>query len=527
MGQERLAMRQIREILRLHLNCGKGRNAIAGSLRRAPATISDYLARAQSAGVTNWAEIESLSEEQLEERLGFKAPPGHLLGRPRDEERPLPDFARVHSELKRKGVTLELLWQEYRGEHPNGYLVTQFREHYRRWCRKLSLVMRQVHRAGEKTFVDYSGTGLCLTDPKTGEKTSTQLFVGCLGASSYTYAEATPTQALPHWLMSHARMFEFFGGVTEIVVPDQLRSAIKDPCLYDPGVNLSYHDLAVHYGTCVIPARPRKPRDKAKAEVAVQVAQRWIVAVLRNRTFHSLRELNAAIRECLDKLNSRIMRHVGKSRQELFESLDRPALQPLPPTRYEFCEWKKATVNIDYHVEFDRHYYSVHHALIQNEVWIRAADHTVEILHRGKRVASHARSYVRGKYTTDPTHRPESHRAHAEWSPERLIAWGRSLAPSVGHVVEAILEDKPHPEQGYRACLGVIRLGKKYGKERLALACDKALRLRSPAYSTLKSMLERGQEAAPLPPRPEPRDPMPEQLQLLAATLVRGKDYYH
>jgi transposase len=468
-----------------------------------------------------------LSEEELERRLGFKAPPGGQLGRPRDMDRPLPNYSHVHSELRRKGVSLDLLWQEYRVDHPDGYLLTQFREHYRRWCQKLSVVMRQSHRAGEKAFVDYSGTGLCLTDPKTGEKRPTQLFVGVLGASSYTYAEATLTQSLPHWLMSHVRMFEFFHGVPEVLVPDQLRSAVKDPCLYDPGINLSYHDLAVHYGTTVIPARPRKPRDKAKAEVAVQVAQRWIVAVLRNRTFYSLQELNAAIGECLLKLNARRMRHLGKSRLELFESLDRPALQRLPATRYEFCEWKKATVNIDYHVEFDKHYYSVPHTLIQSEILIRATGATIEILHRGARVASHTRSFVRGKYTTDPAHRPPGHRAHAEWSPERLIAWGASLAPSVGSLVEAILRDKSHPEQGYRACLGVIRLEKKYGKERLSQACAKALELRSPAYATLKSMLERGQESVPLPNRPKPRDPLPEQLSWLASQHVRGKDYYH
>lgn len=527
MGQERLAMRLIREILRLHFQCGKGRNAIAASLRRAPSTTSGYLERAKAAGITSWSQIEALSEEELEARLGFKAPQGGQLGRPRDAERPLPNFPHVHSELKRKGVSLDLLWQEYRADHPDGYLLTQFREHYRRWCRKISIVMRQTHRAGEKAFVDYSGTGISLTDPKTGEKTPTQLFVGVLGASSYTYAEATLTQSLPHWLMSHVRMFEFFHGVPEILVPDQLRSAVKDPCLYDPGINLSYHDLAVHYGVTVIPARPRKPRDKAKAEVAVQVAQRWIVAVLRNRTFYSLQELNAAISECLAKLNARRMRHLGQSRLELFESLERQALRPLPSARYEFCEWKKASVNIDYHVEFDRHYYSVPHTLIQNEILIRAAPSTVEILHRGKRVASHMRSFVRGKYTTDPTHRPPSHRAHAEWSPERLIAWGSSIAPPVGSLVEAILRDKPHPEQSYRACLGVIRLEKKYGKQRLSQACEKALQLRSPAYSTLKSMLERGQEAVPLPEKREARGPMSEQLSLLANELVRGKNYYH
>lgn len=525
MGQEGLAMRQVREILRLHLYCGKGRNAIAGSLRCAPSTISGYLERARLSGVTEWSAIEGLSEEELEHRLGFKVR-GGPNGRSR-EDRPLPDCAHVHAELKRKGVTLDLLWQEYRAEHPLGYALTQFREYYRRWTRKLSIVMRQVHRAGEKTFIDYSGDGIFLTNPRTGEKTPTQLFVAALGASSYTYAEATPAQTLPHWLMSHVRMFEFYGGVSEILVPDQLRSAVKAPCLYDPGVNLSYHDLATHYATCVIPARCRKPRDKAKVEVAVQVAQRWIVAVLRNRTFHSLAEINAAIRECLEKLNSRIMRHLGKSRRQLFEELDRPALQPLPKTRYEFCEWKKATVNIDYHVEFDKHYYSVHHSLIQSEVMIRATGQTVEILMKGKRVASHVRSCVRGKYTTDPAHRPERHRAHAEWSPERMIAWGTSVAVPVGRLIEAIIQDRPHPEQAYRSCLGVIRLEKKYGKERLTAACEKALELRSPAYSTLKSMLERGMESAPLPRKAPPRDPLPEQLSLLANQLVRGKGYYH
>jgi transposase len=423
MAQERLAMRDIREILRLHFS-GRSRNSIALSMGCGRTTVSDYLSRATVCGVTNYEVVRGLDDTELERRLGFFRP--FQVVEKRVATKVLPDFAKIHEELKRDGVTIILLWQEYREENSNGYQFTQFCEYYRRWKRKLSVVMRQVHRAGEKSFVDYCD-GLCLTDPYTGEKTPTQLFVGALGASSYTFAEATLSQGLPHWLMSHVRMYEFFNGVSEITVPDNLRSGVSKACFYDPEINPSYQDLAEHYDTCILPAKVRSPRYKAKAEVAVLVAQRWILAVLRNRTYYSLAELNAAIAELLTKLNHRVMRHLGKSRRELYETIDLPKLKPLPSTRYEFGEWKKARVNIDYHIEFDHNYYSCHYSLVHERVRVRATAQTVEIFLKGRRIASHVRSYLRGKYLTDGAHRPATHKFVAECSAPMKIGHQRQL----------------------------------------------------------------------------------------------------
>ncbi len=521
MARERLDVRHIRDILRLNFE-GRSRNEIAESCHCGRATVSDYLARAVVAGFTSLESVSGLDDTELERRLGFYRPV--IKAERRDQERPLPDFARMHSELKRNGVTLELLWQEYRDANADArpYAYTQFCDYYRAWKRKLSVVMRQVHKAGEKAFVDYCD-GLSIVDINTGAKIPTQLFVGALGASSYTYAEATLSQNLPNWLMSHVRMYEFFGGVPEMTVPDNLRSGVKHACFYEPTINESYQDLSAHYHTCILPAKVRKPRYKAKAEVAVQVVQRWVLAVLRDRTFYSLAELNAAIRELLQKLNDRVMRHVGKSRRDLFETLDRPALNALPPTRYEFAEWKKARVNIDHHVDYDHHHYSVHFSLVQEEVRVRATSQTVEIFLKGKRIASHPRSSLRGKFTTDPSHRPASHKLYAEWTPSRMISWGNSIGPAVGSLIEQIIKDKPHPEQGFRSALGVIRLADKYGDERLIRAAHKALAMNSPAYQTVKSMLKTGMDAVPL----ERTQTEPIQLSLVSNKNVRGKGYYH
>lgn len=529
MARERLPMSRVREILRLRFSCRLSRNAIARSTGRGRSTVSEYIGAAEKAGLTNWAAIDAMADDEIERRLGLSPDPadsGAKAVQAGDPTRPLPDFEKVHAELSKKGVTLALLWQEYRAIHASGYRYTQFCEYYHRWRKKLSVVMRQTHRAGEKVFVDYSGDGLFITDPRTGQKIKTELFVSALGASSYTFAEATMTQQLPDWLMSHARMFEFFGGVPAVVVPDNLRSGVRSACYYEPEINLSYQDLAGHYGTCILPARVRKPRDKAKAEVAVQVAQRWIVAKLRNRTFYSLAELNAAIRECLEIINGRRMRHVGKSRRELFEQLDRPALASLPPQPYEFAEWKKARVNIDYHVEFGRHYYSAPYQLVGQEVFLRVTQSAVEVLLKGRRVASHARSFVRGAYTTDAAHRPASHRAHAEWRPSRMIAWAKKEAgAATGELVKRLLADKPHPEQGYRSVLGIMRLAQRYGPNRLEKAAAKALAMNSASYRTIKSMLKNKMESAPLA-RPE-ESKHDEQLALLGQSNIRGKNYFH
>jgi len=522
MARERLDVRKIRDVLRLCF-LGVTRNGIADSLHIGRNTVSDYLGRAAIAGISNYGSIAELDDVELERRLGFLS--GYSVTEKRQPERALPNFCYIHEERKRRWVTLYLLWQEYLAENPQGYHYTQFCEHYRRWKAKLSLVMRQTHRAGEKSFVDYCD-GLFITNIVTGEKIPTQLFVGTLGASSYTFAEATFTQSLPDWLMSHVRMYEFWGGVTPVTTPDNLRSGISKACFYDPEINPSYQDLAEQYGTCILPAKVRKPRYKAKAEVAVQVAQRWILAVLRNRTFYSLSELNDAIRELLIKLNSRVMRHLGKSRRELFETLDRPALKPLPSTRYEFAEWKDARVNIDYHIEFDNNYYSVHHTLVSERVRVRGTAQTVEIFFKGNRVASHPRSFLRGHYQTEPAHRPTEHKFVAEWTPERMISWGNKIGPEVGLLIDNIVHHKSHPEQGFRAALGVIRLGSQYGEERLRQAAHKALAIKSPHYKTVKTMLQTGMDSVSLE-RTSQKFLGQSQMTLITGANLRGKEYYH
>jgi transposase len=452
-------------------------------------TVAASLARAREAGLS-WAEVERLRDSELEARL---------YGEPAAGKRPLPDFAEIHRELHRVGVTLQLLHVEYLGEHPDGYGYTQFCRYYKRWLSKQQRSMRQIHRAGEKLFVDYSGKKPHIVDPKTGEVREVELFVAALGASSYSFAEATRTQQSADFLASHVRAFEYIGGVTAAVVPDQLKSAVTRACRYEPGIQRDYAQLAEHYDTVILPARPGKPRDKAKVEAAVLVAQRWILARLRNETFFSLGALNRRIAELLEELNHKPMRTYGASRRELFEQLDQPLLKPLPQERFSHGEWKRAKVNIDYHVELDKHYYSVPHALVHEKVEIRFTATTVEIFHDGRRLTSHARSYARGRHTTQDEHMPKSHQQHLEWTPSRLISWGTSIGPSTGKLVAAILDERRHPEQGYRSCLGILRLGKRYGEDRLEAACARALVAGARSYRHLDTMLRKGLDRMPLP----------------------------
>jgi transposase len=488
-------MRKIREVLKLYWKGGvtSGRS-IARAVGCGRTSVQELLQRAQAAGLKSWEDVERLDEEGLESLL-YPSTPG-VRGQ---QDRPLPDWARVREQLARRDhqITLALLWSEYKDENPSGYQYSQFTELFRRWEKRLSLVMRQNHRAGEKAFVDFCD-GLFLTDPLTGEKKRTHLFVGALGASSYTFACAVMSQELPAWIDCHVRMFDFFEGVTAITVPDNLRSGVTRADRYEPELNRTYQEWAEHTGTCIVPARPYKPRDKAKVEVACLVAQRWILAVLRDRVFYALSEMNQAISVLLERLNGKPMRHVKKSRRELWESLDRCALRPLPETRYEFAQWKKHNLNIDYHVEVDEHYYSAPYKLIGQEVWSRAAFQTVEVFHRGRRVGSHLRSSLKRKYTTEPAHRPAAHREHAEWTPSRLISWAHGIGPEVGLLVQTLIESKPHPEQGFRPALGVIRLEKKYGRDRLGRACARALQIRSPSYRTVSTMLKNQMEGAPM-----------------------------
>jgi transposase len=505
-------MRKIKEVLRLH-QLGLGQREIARCCSIGQSSVHNYLKRAESAGV-EWPLPADCDDAQLEELL---------FGRRRVTaryEKAEPDFGVVHEQLKsHKYVTLQLLWEEHIEQHPGGYGYSRFCDLYRRWRRKLDVVLRQEHRAGEKMFVDYAGATIPVENPATGEVRQARIFVAVLGASSYSYAAATWSQQLPDWLDSHVRAFEFFGGAPEIVVPDNLRSGVTHACRYEPDLNRGYQDMATHYGVAVVPARPRKPRDKAKVEAGVQVVERWIVAALRKRRFHSLGELNQAIAELLERINRRAFRKRCGSRLSLYESLDRPALKPLPVERYELAEWKTARVNIDYHIEVERHYYSVPYQLVGQRVEARLTARTLEVFQRGRRVASHRRSQEPYRQTTVHEHRPKSHQQHLEWTPSRLIDWARNVGPATAAVFEKILSAKPHPEMGYRSCLGILRLSKMHSRERVEAASRRALHFDACSYQSLKSILASGLDRQPLegsPPEPAP----------VEHPNIRGADYY-
>jgi len=507
-------MRKIKEVLRLELGEGLSRRQVSAATALPYTTVSDYVARARRADI-GWPLPEGLDDAALEARLFTRA------AFPAAAARPLPDWAELDRELRsRKNVTLALLHLEYKEQHPEGYQYTQFCRHYHAWRGRVDLVMRQEHRAGERCFVDWAGQTVPIIDPRTGEiAVEAQIFVAVLGASSHTYAEAFPSQELAHWISGHIHAFEAWAGCPRIVVPDNPRTGVSRAHRYEPELNATYAEMAAHYGLAVIPARPYRPRDKAKVETGVQVVQRWVLARLRKRRFFSLAELNAAIRELLTWLNQRPFKKLEGSRAKLFEELERPALRPLPATRYQFAVWKNATVNIDYHIEADHHYYSVPYQLARERVDVRLADTTVEIFRRGQRVASHLRSTERGRHTTTPEHMPESHRRHLEWTPGRIVRWAEEAGPKTAALVTAVLEGRPHPEQGYRSCLGIMRLGRQYGDDRLEAACTRALAASAHSYRSLESILRTGLD----------RQPLPEATTLVIPRQhenLRGPDYY-
>ena len=511
MPEKRLPMRQVHEILRLHFEAKLKDRQIAKICSVGKGTVRRYLKRLAAAGLS-WPLPADLDEAALEHRM-FPPPPVVPEGRP------LPDFNVVHKELKsRKSVTLQLLWEEYREAHPEGYNYSWYCELYRQWARKLDIVMRQEHRAGEKTFVDHAGQTVPVTNPSTGEVRQAYVFVAVLGASSYAYAEATWTRDLWDWIGSHTRTFEYFGGTSALVVPDNWRSGVKTPCWYEPELNRTYAEWAIHYGVGILPARVRRAKDKAKAEAGVRLVQMWILAALRKRQFFSLAELNDSIAELLVKLNQRPFRKLPGSRAELYATIDRPALQPLPAQRFVFAEWKKTRINIDYHVEVDGHYYSAPYQLVGKQVEMRFTSGTVEILYQGKRVASHVRSRKAHANTTLPEHRPKSHQQYLEWPPSRIVDWAAKTGPFTGRLVAALLAEKPHPEMGYRSALGVISLSRKYGPERVEAACTRAVRMKVHRYQSVKSILASGLDQEPLP-QLIVRPPVEH-------ANIRGADYY-
>jgi transposase len=506
-------MRKIKEVLRLHHGKGLSARQVAKSLGIGRSTIQDYLGRAEQAGL-RWPFPPELDDAALEDQL-FPS----IQCTPR-QKRQMPPLEYLHQELRKKGVTLQLLWHEYKEKHPEGYQYSQFCRIYRQWAGKLDPCLRQEYRAGEKLFVDYAGQTVGITDPETGEIHEAQIFVATLGASSYTFAEATLGQDLPSWIQSHVHAFEFFQGATEILTPDNLRDAVTRSCRYEPDLNATYREMAEHYGAVIIPARVKKARDKAKVESGVLQVERWVLAPLRHRTFFSLRDLNDAIAEKLEILNGRPFEKLEATRRSLFETLDKPALKPLPTHRFTYADWSQAKVNIDYHIEVDHHYYSVPYQLIHKKVDVRLTNTTVEVFFKSRRVALHQRSSLKGKHTTLAEHMPKAHRKYLQWTPSRMIRWAGQVGPQTQHLVTRILQSRPHPEQGYRSCLGLLRLGKRYSPERLERACARALAFRAYSYKNVQSILKNGLDQQPLaspPTRLAPRD----------HENLRGKAYYH
>ena len=509
-----ISMRKLKEILRLKYGCALSHRQIGKSLSVSPSVVSMYANRAAQLGITDWPlephwDDTSLNQAFLRTKVKKKAVS-------------LPDWARIHLELKQKTMTLQLLWEEYvERNKANHYSYNHFCRLYQAWRKLQSPSMRQNHKAGEKLFVDYCGPTLQVVDPTTGECRTAQVFVAVMGASNYTYAEATWTQGLEDWVMSHARCFEFLGGVPELVIPDNLRSAVSKTCRYEPDLNPTYQQLAYHYDTVVVPARPYKPKDKAKAEVAVQIVERWIMAKLRNEQHYSLRTLNLRIAELLIALNNKPMKKLPGSRQSQFEQLDQPALKPLPSIAYCFTQVKTVRVHLDYHVEVEKHYYSVPHALIKQKLEAHISGELVRLFHQGREVAVHPRSSQAGKHSTLAQHMPEAHRQHGQWTPARFEAWACQIGDETSTLVAQLLQSKNHPEQSYRACLGVLNLSKKYPHDRVNAACSRALETGIKRVAGVRSILEKGLDKQPLP------QAQPDLLAEIDHPNIRGKGYYH
>jgi transposase len=504
-------MRKIEEVLRLHHACGRSNREVARAVGVSPATVADYLRRARLAGLT-WPLAPDLTERAVEAALFPVAPASEV-------KRPEPEWAVVHRQLGRAGVTLDLLWQEYRELRPDGSQYSAFCEHYRAFAHALPVTLRQSHAPGERLFVDDSGQTVPVIDPATGEERQAQVFVAVLGASSYTFVEATRTQGLGDWIGSHVRCLEFLGGVPALLVPDNLKSGVTHPSFYEPDLNPSYQEFAAHYGLAVLPARVRKPRDKAKVEAGVLLAQRWILARLRHQRFFSLAEVNGAIRPLLEDLNRRPFKQLPGSRQSIFETVDRPALKPLPLIRYEFSQWKVARVGIDYHVELERHDYSVPYQYARAQGDLRFTVTTVEVFTKGERIASHARSALAGHHTTVAAHLAPAHQQVAGGNAPRFLDWAATVGPQTQAAIEHVLQARTHPQQGYRTALGILGLAKTHGPARLEAACRRAIQINAITYRSIASILKHGLEdrAPSLAPATLPAD----------HANVRGSSYYH
>lgn len=507
-------MRKTREILRLKWLLGRSHREIAHAIAVGVGTPSQVAARAQRAGIVTWADVEALSDVELETKM---YPPAIRNG----EERPEPNLAAIHLELRRTGVTLRLLHEEYAATNPNAYGYTKYVELYNEWAERQRVTMRQVHKAGEKCFVDYSGKKPSIVDATTGDRVEVELFVAVMGASNYTFAEVTATQRSADWIASHVRLVEFLGGAPRAMIPDQLKSGVVLASRYEPGIQRTYEEWSQHYSTTILPARPLKPRDKAKVEGGVLIAQRWILGRLRNVTCFSIDEMNEHIAALVADMNGRVMKRYGKSRRELFDELDRPALAALPNDRFVHGDWSKATVRLDYHVPVDHHDYSVPYQRATDEVEIRLSASTVEIFYKNKRCASHVRSFEYGGTTTNPEHLPASHRKHLDESDVGYETWAATIGPNTLALVRTILVERPHPEHGLRSCRGLKSLVRVYESPRLEAACERALIAGALSYLNVESILKHGLDQQPL------AEPESELAPSLEHENIRGADYYN
>lgn len=513
MPTEKMSMRKIKKILKLNFENISNRE-ISRRLRIGAASVSRYLARAKAAGL-----VWPLSDEWSEEKIYSLLFPVEN----KNAAHPLPDFGKIHKELKRKGVTLMLLWFEYQSQNPNGYSYSRFCELYQAFIGKRNPSMRLIHRAGEKCFVDYSGLTVPWTDKETGEIHYAQIFVAVLGSSNYTFIEATTDQSLLSWVQSHIRAFQFFGGTPMCLVPDNLRSGVTKAHLYDPDINRTYQDMADHYHVAVIPARVRSPKDKPKVEVGVQGIQRWILAPLRDVTFFSVQEINEAIKPLLIAYNERPFYELEGSRHSQYLEIDKPALRPLPTAAYTYAEWKKARSGADYHVAINKHYYSIPHQYLKEKIDVRITATTIECFYKGTRIALHQRSYKPG-HTTIHEHMPSKHQEYADWTPERMYNWAQSIGPNTEKLIQELTNTHKIPEQSFRSCLGILRMSKTYGPERLENACIRALHFGAIRYKNIESILKSGLDKQPLPlPASESTAANPTRLH----GNIRGSKYYH
>ncbi|WDE07712.1 IS21 family transposase [Thalassomonas viridans] len=509
-----ISMRKLKEILRLKYGAQLTHRQIAASLSISPSSISTYANRAAQLGITDWP-LDGKWDDATLKQAFFQT-------KVKNKQYALPNWLNIKNELTSKTMTLQLLWQEYAQQHPEGhYSYNHFCRQYKTWLKSQRLSMRQHHKAGEKLFVDYCGPTMNIVNPRTGEIHTAQVFVAVLGASNYTYAEATWSQGLENWIMSHVRCFGFLGGVPELVIPDNLKSGVSKACRYEPDLNPTYQQLAEHYQTTVIPARPYKPKDKAKAEVGVQIVERWIMARLRHEIFFSLKQLNQRIRELLRDMNNRQMKKYPDSRYARFMAIDQPALKPLPVHTYTFTQVKKVRVHIDYHVEVDKHYYSVPYPLVKKQLEAHITGQQVTLYHQDGIVAVHPRAYSIGGHTTNDQHMPVAHQKHQQWSPERFERWAKDIGQDTEQLVSLYLQQRKHPEQSYRRCLGLLNLAKKYSPARLNAACARALATQVTSLKSITQMLNKGLDQQPLP------NSQVERLNEINHHNIRGQGYYH